>query len=132
MNHHAKRIDVKTWRKVANFDELFATEKTPDPPLKQRVAEYAKTCLTKNKLKSCLHSNFPFINGLKNYQILKDLPCDVVSGITVGIMQIPQGMSYILLVCVLSIMSLLPRSYTLPNVHQSIICSFLMMKRSSR
>lgn len=106
MEDHAKRIDVKTWRKVDDFDELFATKKIPDPPLKQRVVEYAKTCLTKNKLKSCLHSNFPFINGLKNYQILKDLPSDVVSGVTVGIMQIPQGMSYILLVCVLSIISM--------------------------
>lgn len=99
MDDHAKRIDVTSWRKVDDFDELFATEKTPDPPLKQRVAEYAKTCLTKNKLKSCLHSNFPFVNGLKKYQLLKDLPSDVVSGLTVGIMQIPQGMSYILLVC---------------------------------
>jgi hypothetical protein len=79
---------LKHGAKVVDFDELFATEKTPDPPLKQRVAEYAKTCLTKYKLKSCLHSNFPFINGLKNYQILKDLPCDVVSGITVGIMTV--------------------------------------------
>jgi len=95
MDDHAKRIDVKTWRKVADFDELFATEKTPDPPLKQRVAEYVKTCLTENKLKSCLHSNFPFINCLKNYQILTDLPSDVVSGLAVGIMQIPQGMSRI-------------------------------------
>ncbi|XP_041349983.1 solute carrier family 26 member 6-like isoform X3 [Gigantopelta aegis] len=37
---------------------------------------------------------FPFIAIMKKYRIRRDLPADIVSGLTVGIMHIPQGMAY--------------------------------------
>ncbi|GFR77833.1 solute carrier family 26 member 6-like [Elysia marginata] len=40
---------------------------------------------------------FPFTRILDGYSALYDLPCDVIAGLTVGIMHIPQGMAYALL-----------------------------------
>ncbi|KAK7490012.1 hypothetical protein BaRGS_00018712 [Batillaria attramentaria] len=40
---------------------------------------------------------FPFTNILLGYSALYDLPCDLIAGLTVGIMHIPQGMAYALL-----------------------------------
>lgn len=56
-----------------------------------------------NKVKSCcppsldcfkkaVLSFFPFIGIMKRYRIRRDLLHDVASGLTVGIMHIPQGM----------------------------------------
>ncbi|XP_063414995.1 prestin-like [Mytilus trossulus] len=48
-------------------------------------------------MKSCLFSNVPIIQNLKQYNLRKYLVSDILSGITVGIMQIPQGMAFGLL-----------------------------------
>lgn len=42
-------------------------------------------------------SIFPFIRIMRRYQWRTDLPSDIVSGLTVGIMQLPQGMAYAML-----------------------------------
>ncbi|KAK3606339.1 hypothetical protein CHS0354_041973 [Potamilus streckersoni] len=47
--------------------------------------------------KNAYRNTFPFVQVLKNYKVKQDLPSDIISGITVGIMQIPQGMAYSLL-----------------------------------
>lgn len=91
MTTENKVMDAQSWNKVSEFEEIFATEEeTIDRSLKQRVKGYSKQCISKDNLKSCMHSNFPFINVLRKYK-LRDLPSDVISGLTVGIMQIPQG-----------------------------------------
>ncbi|XP_064609338.1 prestin-like [Liolophura sinensis] len=41
--------------------------------------------------------NFPFIGIFRGYKIKEDFPNDLVSGLTVGIMQIPQSMAYAML-----------------------------------
>ncbi|VDK18164.1 unnamed protein product [Anisakis simplex] len=64
------------------------------------VAEKAITCeQVKEKLKpiSLLHSFlsfFPILQWLPKYQWRKDLPGDIIGGLTVGIMHVPQGMAY--------------------------------------
>uniref|UniRef100_A0A2C9JCX2 STAS domain-containing protein n=1 Tax=Biomphalaria glabrata TaxID=6526 RepID=A0A2C9JCX2_BIOGL len=40
---------------------------------------------------------FPFTSILDGYSGLYDLPCDIIAGLTIGIMHIPQGMAYALL-----------------------------------
>ncbi|ESO96302.1 hypothetical protein LOTGIDRAFT_67754, partial [Lottia gigantea] len=37
---------------------------------------------------------FPFLSLLKGYSIRNDFPADIIAGLTVGIMHIPQGMAY--------------------------------------
>lgn len=83
---------METWKTVAGFEHTFALEKeTEKPSVKQQVTDYCRRCMSKEKLKSCLHSNFPFVRNMRGYKITRDLPSDVISGLTVGIMQIPQG-----------------------------------------
>ena len=48
------------------------------------------TC-TSETCKSYLKRLFPFTRVLDGYSGLYDLPCDVIAGLTVGIMHIPQG-----------------------------------------
>ncbi len=43
-------------------------------------------------LKNVLLGLFPFIRIMKAYSLKDDLPSDIIAGLTVGIMQIPQGM----------------------------------------
>ncbi|KFB38269.1 AGAP010344-PA-like protein [Anopheles sinensis] len=47
--------------------------------------------------KSCITGLFPIFQWLPEYQFPTDLLGDIISGITVGVMHIPQGMGYALL-----------------------------------
>jgi hypothetical protein len=51
---------------------------------------------SKNALKSCFLGFFPILSWLQSYK-KEDLLGDVISGCTVAIMHIPQGMGYALL-----------------------------------
>ena len=42
-------------------------------------------------------SFFPIIEGLKGYSLKQNLLADIITGLTVTVMQIPQGMAYGLL-----------------------------------
>jgi len=44
-----------------------------------------------NSTKKSLLSFFPFIRIMQNYNVRSDLPSDIMSGLIVGIMHIPQG-----------------------------------------
>lgn len=48
-------------------------------------------------VRTYLRQLFPFTSILRGYSALYDLPCDLIAGLTVGIMHIPQGMAYALL-----------------------------------
>ena len=45
----------------------------------------------------CLSSLFPIISWLPNYSWRSELISDIVSGLTIGVLQIPQGMAYAML-----------------------------------
>ncbi|XP_059150596.1 prestin-like [Physella acuta] len=77
-----------------------------NPPKRNAIlkksVEKLKTSLNccKCTRRSCgqyLKRLFPFTTILNGYSALYDLPCDVIAGLTVGIMHIPQGMAYALL-----------------------------------
>ena len=64
-----------------------------------RVAKYSRYCCQRfhrncscHFLKAKLLAFFPFIRIMKNYKITTDLPGDIVAGLTVGVMHIPQGL----------------------------------------
>lgn len=48
-------------------------------------------CCSTIKAKKFINSKLPFLKILRNYKWKADLPNDLVSGLTVGIMQLPQG-----------------------------------------
>ncbi|XP_060582816.1 prestin-like isoform X2 [Ruditapes philippinarum] len=51
----------------------------------------------KNSQKKFLTKRFPIWRIMRKYKWRDDLPNDIISGLTVGIMQLPQGMAYSLL-----------------------------------
>ena len=72
--------------------------KRPDPP-KPSVGETVKQGIVskcscdKEKQKKFWHKRFPVFKILRKYKLKDDLPNDAISGLTVGIMQLPQGTS---------------------------------------
>lgn len=86
---------VKVSRKVLNqphFEDHFESGDRYSKTLKERVQEVKEKCtLSTSCMKSFLLKIFPFIGIMSNYKPKEDLLGDVVSGLTVGIMHIPQG-----------------------------------------
>ncbi|VDM92435.1 unnamed protein product [Onchocerca ochengi] len=74
-------FELKYSRKQPQVEKLCSIEK-----LKLKL-------LPKNILKSAL-SFFPIFHWLPRYNWKRDLNGDIIGGLTVGIMQVPQGMAY--------------------------------------
>lgn len=61
------------------------------------MARYIKELIKCKNWKSCISSSIPAVTWLKRYRWKDDLVYDMISGLTVAIMHIPQGMAYALL-----------------------------------
>lgn len=77
----------------AEFDKVCEpTERKSKGPrewahhLKKKCCVCSRDCLVRTLLK-----RLPFINILRNYSVQEDLLSDIISGLTVGVMHIPQG-----------------------------------------
>lgn len=76
---------------VVNFERRYK--------IKHQSTETTFECCKKNFMKCCsirqikrgFIASFPFIQLIKNYKLRKYLANDIIAGMTVGIMQIPQG-----------------------------------------
>lgn len=74
------------------FDESFEAGMRPRPSVTRMVKKKAHKCeCSPECVKKSIFSFLPFINIMKAYNIKEDLMGDVISGLTVGIMHIPQG-----------------------------------------
>ena len=80
-------------RRPAKVSEFEAQYRQPED--KATLVENMKKIISKKRakfsVKKVLASNFPIVLALRRYKITRDLPSDVVSGLTSGIMMIPQG-----------------------------------------
>lgn len=76
----------------AKFDEGFKCDKRQH----ETLPSYCKKQLEHCHCSSCLQF-LPFIGIMRKYSLKKDFFSDLVAGLTVGIMHIPQGMAYGLL-----------------------------------
>lgn len=77
--------------------QLHKKEKTPQS-LGQKIARSCR-CSSK-KAKSHLYSFLPILKWLPRYPVKEYLLGDIVSGISTGVMQLPQGLAYALLAAV--------------------------------
>ena len=59
----------------------------------EKMKETLCQSCTRKCCKSYLSRLFPCARMLNGYSALYDLPCDIIAGLTVGIMHIPQGMT---------------------------------------
>jgi hypothetical protein len=77
-------------RKVEDLDRKYA--KTDEGQgWRSNMRSYLRRKRSKFTCQRLLLNNFPIVKSLRGYLPLRDLPGDVISGLTVGVMHIPQG-----------------------------------------
>jgi len=64
---------------------------TEAPENLQKLLGFLRENFTPSSKKSVLLSLFPFISIMSQYSLRRDLFSDIIAGLTVGIMHIPQG-----------------------------------------
>ena len=97
-NRSSKLIEEYLQKNDKPHSKLYEFERhyrkcTQEKTTIESARELMKRKCSKTCLKKSLLSTFPFLKIMREYAPLKDLPSDVIAGVTVGIMQIPQGES---------------------------------------
>ncbi|CAG5129716.1 unnamed protein product, partial [Candidula unifasciata] len=78
-----------------DFDQGFDGGKRPARNLGTWVKSKARKCeCSPSCVRSFCTSHLPFLSIMKQYRVRQDLIPDIIAGLTVGIMHIPQGMAY--------------------------------------
>lgn len=83
----------------AAFDEIYLKEKNTDkPPIYQRALE--KVSCTPKRVFKVFSSFLPIIKAIRYYNLKENAVTDILSGITIGILHIPQALAFGLLTSV--------------------------------
>lgn len=78
---------------TSKFNEKFKRENGDRSALYEKLQKLCRKYVTKNYYQNCAQTTFPFVDTLRSYIVKDYLANDVISGLTVGVMQIPQGKS---------------------------------------
>ena len=80
-------------KKTVDFRRDYKRPDKPSPSVGEALKhEVVSRCsCDKDKQKKFWHKRFPVCRILQKYKLKDDLPNDTISGLTVGIMQLPQG-----------------------------------------
>lgn len=70
------------------FEAFQHPKKSPKTWIRSRIKKFQCSCTCMGRFFMKL---FPFVGILQGYSLRSDFPKDVISGLTVGIMNIPQG-----------------------------------------
>lgn len=98
-NGHAKVVIDRPIFNEQKIDEGFDTQVRPQSSIKSTCLKCCSKCTcSKACFKNAIFAAFPFLSILRTYNVKTDLPSDVISGLTVGIMHIPQGKSTLSLI----------------------------------
>jgi len=81
-------------RYLSDFESRYRRHPAKTGVKKSLKSWARKSCSKKAVMKSIL-GNFPFVKIMRGYKLLKDLPKDIIAGMMVGIMQIPQSNTFI-------------------------------------
>ena len=84
---------------LTDFDEEFALPPEEEPTLKERVRKTVGSCCTYSAgcAKEKLLSFFPCVDTTRTYRLREYILNDLVAGLSVGVIHIPQGMGFALL-----------------------------------
>lgn len=88
-------VDIRP-RKMDKVSEFVSAYRQPKEKitLVEISKEFVKKQTDKFSFKKLLFNNFPILKALQKYKLTEDLPNDIISGLTSGIMMIPQGMAF--------------------------------------
>lgn len=76
---------------TSKFNERFKKENGDRGALYRKLQKLCRKYVSRNYYKNCARTTFPFVCTLRSYKVKDYLANDVISGLTVGVMQIPQG-----------------------------------------
>lgn len=76
---------------TSKFDERFKKENGDRGALYRKLQKLCRKYVSRNYYQNCARTTFPFLGTLRSYKVKDYLANDVISGLTVGVMQIPQG-----------------------------------------
>uniref|UniRef100_A0A3B4A979 SLC26A/SulP transporter domain-containing protein n=1 Tax=Periophthalmus magnuspinnatus TaxID=409849 RepID=A0A3B4A979_9GOBI len=74
---------------LTEFDREF-DKKSRQFPIEEKVKKFFRLC-------GLLFRLFPILSWLPRYKVRENLLCDVISGVSAGTIQVPQGMAFALL-----------------------------------
>ncbi|XP_067096453.1 solute carrier family 26 member 9-like [Osmerus mordax] len=79
---------------LPDLDEEFE-KKRRTFPIKEKVRKLFRC--SGSRLKALLYRHLPVLSWLPKYKVKQNLLCDVISGVSAGTIQVPQGMAFALL-----------------------------------
>lgn len=96
VNHRDMDTVIEVRRPVYHTKEFRDKFRKPAPPersCKELLRGHLSNLCTcsKDRCKKILVDTFPFLGIMRKYKVKTDLPNDLIAGLTVGIMQLPQS-----------------------------------------
>ncbi|KAK2716702.1 prestin-like isoform X2 [Artemia franciscana] len=81
------------------FDKRYDRQQQEGPGLLKKATNYLGSCCTcsSKRARKIVETKLPVTEWLPRYDWLRDLKWDIISGITVAVMHIPQGLGYAML-----------------------------------
>ncbi|KAK3099221.1 hypothetical protein FSP39_001159 [Pinctada imbricata] len=95
-NGQNSNVKQRLYRTSSFRKEYMQEEPEPLTCLQSCKKHASDLCCGTNKKKT-FQKLLPLLRIYRKYKVKSDLPNDVISGVTVGIMQLPQGMAYAML-----------------------------------
>ena len=81
----------KKFAYTCEFNENFSKKNGERTMLSHKLRKVCRKYVSRNYYQKCARETFPFINTIRSYKVKEYLINDIISGLTVGVMQIPQG-----------------------------------------